>query len=97
MSGRSRMASRIAWLVSIYIAKILVGLFIGRAMLSSTKYGDRIALVLLAGITVIIVAINLPAIGGFINFVLTIIGIGLIVQRLLAALAARDSATTSVD
>ena len=85
-----------AWLVSIYLAKILVGAFIGRAMLGSTKYGDRIALVLLAGITVIIVAINLPAIGGFINFVLTIIGIGLIVQRLLAALAARDSATTSV-
>jgi hypothetical protein len=49
---------------------------------------------LLAGITVIVVAINLPAIGGFINFVLTITGIGLIVQRLLAALAARDSATT---
>ena len=83
-----------AWMVSIYLAKILVGAFIGRTMLGSTKYGDRIALVLLAGITVIILAINLPAIGGFINFVLTIIGIGLIVQRLLAALSARDSATT---
>ena len=83
-----------AWLVVIYLAKILVGAFIGRTMLSSTKYGDRIALVLLAGITVIIVAINLPAIGGFINFVLTIIGIGLIVQRLLRALAARDPETT---
>jgi len=86
----------IAWLVAIYLAKIVVGAFIGRTLLSSTKYGDRIALVLLAGITAIIVAVNLPAIGGFINFVLTIIGIGLIVQRLLAALAARDSATTGM-
>ena len=85
-----------AWLVIIYLAKIVVGAFIGRMMLSATSYQESTALILLAGVAAVIVAVNLPAIGGFINFVLTMIGIGLIVQRLLAALSARDSTSTSM-
>lgn len=80
-----------AWLMLIYLAKIVVGVFIGRMLLGATKYQGSNALMLIAGITVIIIAVNLPAIGGFISFVLTIIGIGLIVQQLLATLSARES------
>lgn len=79
----------IAWLLAIYLAKIVVGAFVGRMILSSTKHQESDALVLLAGIGVIIVAINLPVIGGFLSFVLTIVGVGMIVQRLFAGLAAR--------
>ena len=82
----------IAWLLLIYLAKVVVGAFVGRMMLSSTRYGENIALVLLAGIAAILVAINLPAIGGVINFLLTIVGMGLIVQRMFVALSERDSA-----
>ena len=85
----------LAWLVSIYVAKIVVGAFIGRSLLSATKYADQIAIVLLVGVTAIIVAINLPWIGGIVNFVLTIVGLGLIVQRLFSALSARDANTSA--
>jgi hypothetical protein len=83
----------IAWLLLIYLAKIVVGAFVGRMMLSSTKYAENIALILLAGITTILVAINLPAIGGVISFLLTIVGVGLIVQRMFAALSERETIT----
>lgn len=80
-----------AWIVSIYLAKIVVGAFIGRMMLDGTAYRDKLALVLLAGMTAIIVVINLPAIGGIFSFLLTIVGIGLIVQRLFSTLPMRSA------
>ena len=79
----------VAWLLVVYFAKIVVGAFVGRMILSSTKHQESDALVLLAGIGAIIVVINLPAIGGFLSFLLTIVGVGMIVQRLFAGLSAR--------
>jgi hypothetical protein len=79
----------ITWLLFIYLAKIVVGVFVGRMMLASTKHQDSDALVLLAGIATVIIAANLPVIGGFLSFLLTVIGIGMIVQRLVAANSAR--------
>jgi hypothetical protein len=58
-------------------------------MLSGTKYLENDTLVLLAGIGVIIVAINLPYIGGFLSFVLTLVGIGLIIRFTSSAQARR--------
>ena len=81
----------IAWVLSIYVAKIVVGASIGRMMMSATKYSENVVLVLLAGMAAIIFIVNLPAIGGFISFVLTIVGIGLIVQWIFAGLSARDA------
>jgi len=81
----------IAWVLTIYLAKIVVGASVGRMMLSATKYSENITLVLLAGIAAIIFVVNLPAIGGIISFILTIVGIGLIVQWVFAGLSARDA------
>lgn len=78
-----------AWILCIYLAKIVVGVFVGRLMLSGTKYLENDTLVLLAGIGVIIVAINLPYIGGFLSFVLTLVGIGLIIRFTSSAQARR--------
>ena len=47
---------------------------------------DSLAWTLLAGLVVVTVAANLPFIGGIISFVLTIVGVGLLVQYLLGAL-----------
>ena len=80
----------VAWILLIYLAKIVVGASIGRMMLNATKYSENVALVLLAGMAAIIFAINLPAIGGFISFMLTIVGIGLIVQWIFAGISSRE-------
>lgn len=81
----------IAWIVFMYLAKIVMGLFVGRILLANTKYKASDVAILLVGLVVILVAVNLPAIGGVVSFVLTVLGVGLIVQRLLAALAERSA------
>ena len=73
----------VAWLGVLYLAKILVGIFIGRSVLARTDYADSSLLILLVGIALVILVVNLPWIGGLLGFVMTIIGMGLIVQRLL--------------
>ena len=77
-----------AWLLGLYLAKILVGAVVGRMLLSQS---DSLGWTLLVGIAVVIVAVNLPFIGGIINFVLTVVGLGLLVQYLIGILSARDS------
>ena len=77
-----------AWMVAIYLAKIVVAAFVGRMLLRDS---ESLPATLLAGLAAVIVAVNLPFIGGFISFILTIIGLGLIVQYLIAALPPRSS------
>ena len=61
------------WAGALYLAKIVIAGFLGRALLR----GDASStLMLLAGLVVIYVAINLPFVGGLINFLLTLIGFG---------------------
>lgn len=79
------MITLLTWTLLIYLAKIVVGAYIGRSLLSSTVYSDSSLLILLLGIGIIIVAINLPILGTTINFLLTIVGTGLIVQQLYHA------------
>ena len=77
-----------AWLLSLYLAKIVVSVVVGRMLLSQS---GSLPWTLLAGLTIIIVAVNLPFIGGIINLALTIVGLGLLVQYLIRILQARDS------
>jgi hypothetical protein len=79
-----------AWGLTIYLAKIVVAIFVGRTLLSSTERKDNRALVLLAGLLLIIVVVNLPAIGGIVSLLLTLVGMGLIVQKLLEYLSQRE-------
>lgn len=79
--------SIVLWMLGLYFAKILVGAIVGRMLLSSS---DSLALTLLAGLTVVLIAVNLPFIGGFINFILTIVGFGLLVQYLLRTFRNRE-------
>jgi len=65
------------WLLALYFAKILVGRCIGNMLLKDRKstLGEA-ALSLLIGLIIIIVAVNIPYIGGILNILLTIIGLG---------------------
>ncbi|MFP6816149.1 MAG: polymer-forming cytoskeletal protein [Pseudomonadales bacterium] len=77
-----------AWLLSLYLAKIVVGALVSRMLLSQR---GNFLWTLLVGLTIVIVAVNLPFIGSIINLVLTIVGLGLIAQHLIAILARPDS------
>lgn len=67
----------ILWLVAAYLAKVVIAAFLGRSLL--TQNGDAhpaMPLVLLAGLLPIYIAINLPFVGGLVNFLVTALGLG---------------------
>ncbi|MEQ8691925.1 MAG: hypothetical protein RIC89_13960 [Pseudomonadales bacterium] len=70
----------ISWILLVYLAKIVVGIAVGQLVLSNSEGTASNVMVLLVGLAIIIVAVNLPIIGGIINFLLTVLGVGLIVQ-----------------
>ena len=59
------------WGAGIYLSKIVVAEFLGRSILKT-----RSAISLLAGLILVVVAVNLPWIGGLINFLLILLGLG---------------------
>ena len=65
------------WLLALYLSKIVIGRYLGSALLGNgnATMGST-ALSLLIGITIIVVAINLPYIGGVLNILLMLIGMG---------------------
>ena len=85
--------SIMSWLVFIYLAKIVVGLFVGKTLLANTRYANSDFAILLVGIAAVLVVVNIPAIGGIVSFVITILGIGFIVQQLIKAMENRDGNT----
>jgi len=73
----------VAWLLGLYLAKILVANFVGRTLLLSDM--DRmssVVLSLLLGLLLVFIAINLPYIGWLIHFLLVIIGFGALILTL---------------
>jgi hypothetical protein len=68
------LSSVVVWLAALYLAKIIVAEFVGRALFKTSN-----AMSLLGGIVVVILAVNLPFVGGLINFLFLLLGIGAIV------------------
>lgn len=68
----------LVWLAALYLAKIVVAHFIGKAIFDRTARPAHFALALLVGLLLVFVAINIPFIGVLLNFVLTITGLGMI-------------------
>jgi predicted acyltransferase (DUF342 family) len=65
------------WLLGLYLAKIVVAGYIGGMILGERKEGmTATALNLIIGLAIIIVATNLPFIGGVLNLLLILIGLG---------------------
>jgi len=68
--------------IALYFSKTVVAQIIGRALFRSPTGPPHYAATLAVGLAIVIVAINLPWIGGFANLVLTLVGLGLIVTTL---------------
>jgi len=60
-----------AWLLVLYLSKIVIAQFVGRALL-----GSQGAVSLLLGLAFVVIAINVPYIGGIVNLLLTVLGFG---------------------
>ena len=69
-----------AWLTAWYLAKIVLAQLVGRSVLASRGENPGLILALLVGLTIVTIAINLPLIGGVMNLLATILGLGLMVQ-----------------
>jgi cytoskeletal protein CcmA (bactofilin family) len=70
----------IVWLLGLYFAKTVVAQLIGRTLFRSPQGVPHYAATLLAGLVIVIVAINLPWIGWLIGLVLTLLGLGMLVN-----------------
>jgi len=70
--------------VALYFSKTVVAQTIGRAILRDPENPPHFAATLITGLVVVIVAVNLPFIGGIANVVLTLVGLGIIVSLVLA-------------
>jgi hypothetical protein len=72
--------------IGLYFSKAVIAQIIGRGVLRNRMPPPHFAVTLLVGLVIVIVAINLPWIGGLANFLLTITGFGVIVTLILARL-----------
>jgi cytoskeletal protein CcmA (bactofilin family) len=72
--------------VGLYFSKAVIAQIIGRGVLSNPANPPHFAATLFVGLVIVIVAINLPWIGGFANLVLTLVGFGVIASLVLARL-----------
>ena len=74
------LAGLLFWLLALYLAKIVVGRYVGGILLGKERDGfGANASALIVGLVIIIAAVNLPFIGGILNILLTIIGLGALV------------------
>lgn len=64
--------------LTLYFAKTVVAQIVGRAVLHNAE-SSHFAATLFVGLVIVIVAVNLPFVGGIVNAVLTLIGLGIIV------------------
>jgi hypothetical protein len=72
--------------VGLYFSKAVIAQIIGRAVLRNRATPPHYAATLFVGLVIVILAINLPWIGGFTNLVLTLTGFGVIVSLIFARL-----------
>jgi len=67
------------WLISwIFLAKVFVGAALGRGLLKGHPTPTPFILALLAGLVIVFIAVNLPYVGGWLSFLVVIVGLGLL-------------------
>lgn len=72
----------VLWIAAIYFAKILLAHFLGRTILTMRLEQPHFALSLAVGLVLVFILISVPFVGGVLNFLLTIVGLGMIVEQL---------------
>jgi cytoskeletal protein CcmA (bactofilin family) len=68
------------WLTALYLAKISVAWIIGSMLLNDEEEDQSIFKTVAVGLIIVIVAVNLPFVGGIISLILTAVGFGILLQ-----------------
>jgi hypothetical protein len=76
--------SLVLYLIACYLAKIIVAEFVGRSVMKNSG-----AVPLLVGLLLVVIAVNLPWIGALINFLLILLGLGVIALAIYKNVARR--------
>ncbi|HLH30222.1 MAG TPA: zf-HC2 domain-containing protein [Terriglobia bacterium] len=65
------------WIAALYTSKIVIAAFLGRSLLQNRGLSESsMPVTLLAGLVLVFFSVNLPYVGGVINFLLVILGLG---------------------
>jgi cytoskeletal protein CcmA (bactofilin family) len=72
--------------IGLFFSKAIMAQIIGRGVLRNRPTPPHYALTLFVGVVIVIVAVNLPWIGGLANLILTLTGFGIIVSLIYAHL-----------
>ena len=73
----------IVWLLALYLAKIVVAFLVGRRLFESPSGNmPHHAALLISGLVIVTIAVNVPFVGGIVNVVLVLLGVGLLVLHL---------------
>ena len=71
-----------SWLAGLYLAKVFVGALIGQGILKpQAGHSSSFALSLLLGLFIVFVAIDIPYVGGWLNFAVILLGLGIAVLQ----------------
>ena len=75
------------WLTALYLAKIFVAAYLGQNLLAppAGTAVSALALPLLVGLVMVLVAVNLPYVGGLVHLLALLLGLGLVYSQIRAA------------
>ncbi len=79
------LVSLLLWLAGLYLAKVVLAQFIGTRLVEASGGTRHFAVAFAAGLALVILLVNLPFIGGLLNALLTICGLGMLVLFLWRA------------
>ena len=70
----------VIYIILVYISRIYIGLWVGQYVLGKLKQETRSRVLAMAlGLIIVVIGINLPIIGGFIHFIIILLGLGAII------------------
>jgi hypothetical protein len=75
------------WALGLYLAKIVLAVFVGRSLLTSPHTSTAIAL--LVGLILVLIVVDLPYVGGIANLILTCFGFGAFLMAVYRSRSAR--------
>ena len=78
----------VLWLIALYLAQIIVAYIVGARLLR--RRNSHYALLLALGLAVVMLAVNVPFLGGLISFLLMICGLGVLALFLWRRLRGED-------
>lgn len=76
-----------SWLLGLYLSQIVLGIVIGSMVMDQVDWRS-----VLLGLVIVVIGVNVPVIGGVLGFVLTLLGLGLLLRFVIDRFTGRNEA-----